>query len=178
MDVNYSRWMSKDADAEPEVIEAEPRRFTLPRPTGSVVASGALVAVVALGGGALVRSIATSDVSANQAQTAESPTATASDGPGAASVDDATSNDSMVDDATSNNSTDDDSTGEEPSSESSVDDGPTVYRSAPGVPAPQLRDRRELHQSGGVPAGEPWPDRPPRAHRELAPSPPMLRSQP
>jgi hypothetical protein len=166
MDVNYSRWMSKDPDAEPDVIEPEPRRFTLPRPTGSVVASGALVAAVALGGGALVRSIATSDVSANQAQTAESPTAEASDGPGAAGVEDSTSNDSTYDDSTEG----------EPTSDIAVDDDPTVYRSAPG--APQLRDRRELHQSDDLPAGEPWPDRPPRAHRELAPPPPMYRSRP
>ena len=172
MDVNYSRWMSKDLHAEPEVIEPEPRRFTLPRPTGSVVASGALVAVVALGGGALVRSIGTSDVSANQVQTAESPTAEASDGPGAASVEDSTSNDSTYDDST------DDSADDEPTSDVSVDDGTTAYRSEPGAPGSQLRDRRELHQSDDVPPGEPWPDRPPRAHRELAPPPPMLRSQP
>jgi hypothetical protein len=165
MDVNYSRWMSKDPAAEPDVIEPEPRRFSLPRPTGAVVASGALVAVVALGGGALVRSIATFDVSANQAQTTESPTAEASDGPGAASVEDSTSDDSTYDD----------STGDEPTSDR-AEDGTTVYRSAPGDP--QLWDRRELHQSDDVPPGEPWPDRPPRAHRELAPPRPMLRSQP
>lgn len=164
MDVNYSRWMSKDPDAEPDVIEPEPRRFTLPRPTGSVIASGALMAVVALGGGALVRSIATSDVSSNQAQTAESPTAEASDGRGAASIEDSTSDEPAHDDST-----------DEPMADISVDDGTTVHRSAPG--APQLRERRELHQSDDVPPGQPWPDRPPRAHRELAP-PPMLRSQP
>lgn len=165
MDVNYSRWMSKDPDAGPEAVEPEPRRFSMPRPTGAVVASGALVAVVALSGGALVRSIATSDVSANQAQTAASPTAEASDEPGAASVEDSTSDDS----------TDDDSTYDEPTSESAVD-GTTVYRSAPGDP--QLRNRRELRQFDDVPPGEPVPDRPPRAHRELAPPPPMLRSRP
>src|SRR5687768_12831407 len=36
MDVNYSRWMSKDPDAGTEAFEPEPRRFTMPRPTGAV----------------------------------------------------------------------------------------------------------------------------------------------
>ncbi len=165
MDVNYSRWMSKDPDAEPDAVEPEPRRFRMPRPTGAVVASGALAAVVALGGGALVRSIATSDVAATQTQTAESPTAEASDGPGAAGVEDSTSDDSSYDDSTYDGPTSD-----------SAADGTTVYRSAPGDP--QLRDRRELRPFDDVPPGEPWPDRPPRAHRELAPPPPMLRSRP
>lgn len=90
MDVNYSRWMSKDPD-EPDVIEEEPRRFSLPRPSKSVVASGAMVALIALGGGALARSITTSDVSANQGPTVDATTSDQSSGPGAASVEDAES---------------------------------------------------------------------------------------
>ena len=171
MDVNYSRWMSKDPDAEPEVIEDEPRRFSLPRPAGSVVASGVLVALVALGGGTLVRSIAISDASSNRAQTAESPTAKASSGPGAASVDDSTSDDVTYDDSTSDEPIYDD-----PTSDSSADDDIASDRSAPA--GPRLSDRRVLHQPDGVPPGGPWPDRPARGHREPAFPRPMLAPSP
>ena len=167
MDMNYSRWMSKDPDAEPELIEEEPRRFSLPRPAGFVVASGALVAVVALGGGAMVRSIATFDASTNQAQTAESPIAKESDGPGAASVDD-----SMPDDVTYDDSTYDEPTYDDPTSDGSADSDIASDSSAPSDP--RLRDRRVLDQPDGVPPGGPWPDRPARGHREPALPPPMV----
>jgi len=172
MDVNYSRWMSKDPDAEPEVIEDEPRRFRLPTPSRSAVASTAMVSLVVLGGGALVRSMATPEVTTDQAQTVETPTAEQSSGPGAASVDERTSDDpstdyATVDDATLDDYASDDSTSEE--AEDSSDDGTTNDDPAP--PGPRLIVRRELRQAEGMPPGEPWRDHPPRP----APAPPMLR---
>jgi hypothetical protein len=156
MDVNYSRWMSKDPDAEPDVIEDEQRRFRLRWPTRSAVASAAMVSLIVLGGGAFVRSIATSDTSANQVQTAESPTAKKSNGPGAASVDDSTSDDPTYDDPT-NETTDDYTNGD----------------SSP-PPGPRLTEQRELRRSIVMAPGGPSGDRRPRGHREPALRPPML----
>jgi hypothetical protein len=156
MDVNYSRWMSKDPDAEPDVIEDEPRRFRLRWPTRSAVASTAMVSLIVLGGGAFVRSIATPDASAEQAQTAESPTAKKSNGPGAASVDDSTSDDSTYDDPTYE-TTDDDTNGD----------------SSPPT-GPRLMEQRELHRSKVMAPSGPSGDRPQRGHREPALPPPML----
>lgn len=155
MDVNYSRWISKDPDAEPDVIEDEPRRFRLRWPTRSAVASTAMVSLIVLGGGAFVRSIATPDAS-DQAQTAESPTAKKSNGPGAASVDDSTSDDPTYDDPTYE-TTDDDTNGD----------------SSP-PPGPQLMEQRELHRSNVMAPSGPSGDRPPRGHREPALPPAML----
>ncbi|HUS20868.1 MAG TPA: hypothetical protein VMZ66_02525 [Aeromicrobium sp.] len=157
MDVNYSRWMSKDPD-EPEVVEDESRRFRFPRPAGSV-ASAALVALVALGGAAFVRSMATPEDSADQAQTAvETPTAEESTGPGAASVDESS----------------DDSTSEDSTSDDFADESTT--RDRPERVGPRLMARRELRRSNGMPPGRPWRDRPPRGDstRPALP-PPMLR---
>jgi hypothetical protein len=159
MDVNYSRWMSKDPDAEPEPVEDEPRRFNIPRPAGSVVASGALVALVALGGGALVRSMVTSDVAADQAQTVGTPTAEESAASGAANIDDPTFDDSASDDSTSSTFEDDSTVSERPA--------PT---------GPRLMDRREFRRSHGVPPGRPGRVRAPRGgSTEPALPPPTLR---
>lgn len=155
MDVDYSRWMSKDPDAEPDVIEAEPRRFRIPWPSRPAVASTAMVALIVLGGAAFVRSMATPEVTTNQAQTAETPTAKESDGPGAASVDDSMSDDFISDDPTA-----DDTASDDPAPGSSADDGTFTERPAPS--SPRFRDRRELRRPSGVPPGGPWPDRLPR----------------
>jgi len=173
MDVNYSRWMSKDPD-EPEVIEDEPRRFRFPRPSGSVVASGALVAFVVLGGAAFVRSMATPEDAADQAHTAvETPGAEESTGPGAAGVDEL-SDDSTSDDSTSDDWTSEDSTSDDWTSDSSADDSATIDRPAPA--APRLVVRREFRRSTGMPPGRPWRDRPLRRHATRPPlPPPMLR---
>jgi hypothetical protein len=163
MDVNYSRWMSKDPD-EPEVVEDEPRRFRFPRPAGSLVATTALVAFVVLGGAAFVRSMATPEDAADQPQTAvETPTAEKSTGPGAAGVDES------FDNSTSEDSTSDDST-----FDSSADDSVTIDR--PASAAPRLIARREFRRANGMAPGRPWRDRPLRRHatRLLLP-PPMLR---
>jgi hypothetical protein len=144
MDVNYSRWMSKDPDAEPDVVEDEPRRFSLPRPSRSAIASTALVSLVVLGGGAFVRSIATPEDSAAQVQTVETPTARSE--PGAASVDDSALDDSTSDDSTSDDSTSDNSA----SDDTTINDWP-----APAGPPPdsQRMDRREFGPPDGVPPG-------------------------
>jgi len=164
MDVNYSRWMSKDPDAEPDVIEDEPRRFRFPWPSRSAVASTAMVSLIVVGGAAFVRSMATPEVTTNQAQTAESPTAKESDGPGAASVDDSMSDDSISDDLTADDVAADDTAPDDSASVSSADDGTFAERPAPS--SPRFRELREFRQPGGVPPGGPpggpWPDRPPR----------------
>lgn len=138
MDVNYSRWMSEDPDAQPEVIEDEPRRFSLPRPSGSAIAAAAMASLIVLGGAAFVRSIATPEVSADQAQTVETPIAEESSGPGAASVDDSALDDSTSDSAAS-------------------DDGTTSEWEAPADPPPGLgrMERREFGPPNGVPPSPP-----------------------
>jgi hypothetical protein len=176
MDVNYSRWMSKDPDAEPEAIEDEPRRFSIPRPARSIVASGALVALVALGGGAYVRSITTAPASADQTQAVETPTDSETSGPGAAAVDE-----SVSDDSTSADTTADDWADDEPSPDSGeIDDGSTT--SDVRVPAGSLpMDRREFRRAHGIPPGGLVRDRPLRVHRYVddssrpAPPPPAFR---
>jgi len=161
MDVNYSRWMSTDPDAEPDDIEDEPRRFSLPRPARSVVASGMLVALVALGGGTLLRQSATSDASSDgPTQTVETHAAKDDSGPGAASVDD-----SMSDESTSDDFTSDDS------DEAASDDYATPDEQPPTGPLPM--DRRQFRRSAGLPPGGPSPDRPLRRHHyvDSAPGP-------
>jgi len=160
MDVNYSRWMSKDPD-EPEVIEDEPRRrFTLPRPRGSVVASGTLVALVVLGGAAFVRSTATTDASADDpTQTVQTQTADDDSGPGAASVDESTADeDSTSDDSTSVYSTSDDSGDSDDStsedSDDSDDSDDTTAEDDSVPPGPRLMLRREFDRSDGMSPGE------------------------
>jgi len=152
MDVNYSRWMSKDPDAEPDVVEDEPRRFRFRWPTRSAVASTAMVSLVVLGGGAFVRSIATPEVSADQVQTVETPTAEQDSGPGAASVDDSALDGSTSDDSTSDSSESDDGT-------TSSWSAPTGHR-----PGPRRMERREFGPPNGVPPGPLM-----RERRELRP---------
>jgi hypothetical protein len=151
MDVNYSRWMSKDPDAEPDVIEDEPRRFSLQWPTRSAVASTAMVSLIVLGGGAFVRSIATPEVTTDQAETVETPSVEQSSGPGAASVDDSELDDTELDVTTSDDSAPDDSM----SNSFASDDGTTSDWSAPAGPPPGPRRmvRREFGLPHGVPPG-------------------------
>jgi hypothetical protein len=139
MDVNYSRWMSKDPDAEPEVIEDEPRRFSFPWPSGSAVAATAMVSLIVLCSAAFVRSTATPEVTTDQAQTVETPTTEQDSGPGAASVDDSALVDSTSDDSTSDSAASDDST--------------TSDWSAPAglPPGPRRMERREFGPHNGVP---------------------------
>jgi len=156
MDVNYSRWMSKDPDAEPEVVDDEPRRFRLRWPTRSAVASTAMVSVVVLGGGAFVRSLATPEVTADQAQIVETPTAEQDSGPGAASVDESELDGSTSDDSTSDYLTSDDSTSDYSTSDNSdSDDGTTSDWTAPAAPPPGPRrmERREFGPPNGAPPG-------------------------
>lgn len=158
MDVNYARWMSKDPDAEPE-IEDEPRRFRLRWPTRSAVATTAMVSLIVLGGGALVRSIATPESSAGQAETVETTIAEQHSEPGAAAVDDSMAEDSTSDGTTSDHAADDITT-----------------RSPPAPAGAPPMGRRELHRSGDAPPGRPWRDRPPRGDAiEPAFPPPMPR---
>jgi hypothetical protein len=160
MDVNYSRWMSTDPDAEPEEPENEPRRFTLPRPARSVVASGALVALIALSGGAYVRSITTATVSADQTRAVEAPTDAESEGPGAAEIDESTSYGSVSDDDRASDSSESD--------DETVDDPPSL-------PGPRVKVRREVREANGVPPSGPWSDHPRHDDRRgPAPEPPRL----
>lgn len=159
MDVNYARWMSKDPDAEPE-IEDVPRRFRLRWPTRSAVASTAMVSLIVVGGGAFVRSIATPESSAGQAETVETTIAEQHSEPGAASVDDSMSEDST--------SASDDSASDVSTSDGSVsDDSSTSDWSAPAGPPPGPRrmDRRELGPPNGMPPSPPMRDRL-RDHRD------------
>ena len=161
MDVNYSRWMSKDPDAEPDVIEDEPRRFNLRWPTWSAVASTAMVSLIVLGGGAFVRSIATPEVTTDQAETVETPAAEQSSGADAVSVDDSS----------------DDSTSEDPMSDDSTSDNVADYgttRDRPARIGPRLMARRELRRSDGMPPGRPWRDRPPRGDSTRPALPPPM----
>lgn len=165
--MNYSRWMSKDPDAEPEVIEDEPRRFSLPWPSGSAVAATAMVSLIVLGGAAFVRSIATPEVTTDQAQTVETTTSDQDSGPGAASVDESELNDptsdySGSDDSTPDDSTLDDSTLDDSTSDSyASDDSVTGEWSAPAGPPPGPRrlERREFGPPDGVPPGPPMRER-------------------
>jgi len=143
MDVNYSRWMSKDPDAEPDVVEDAPRRFRLRWPTRSAVASTAMVSLVVLGGGAFVRSIATPEGSADQVQTVETPAAELNPGPGAASVDDSTTDDQPAGDVVTDDPVDD-----------SMDDSSTTM-TRPAGPPPM--GRRLVGPPGAMPPG-PAPD--------------------
>lgn len=161
MDVNYSRWMSKDPDADPDVIEDEPRHFRLPRPSRSVVASGAMLVVIALAG-AVVRSTATPEGSS----TGEDPTVTATtadkdSGPGAASIEDTT------DAWTSDSSTSDSSAAEDSTTSDddvTSDEGWASPAEPPG-PLPERRrmERREFGPPDGMPPGGPPPGRALRA---------------
>jgi hypothetical protein len=159
MDVNYSRWMSKDPDAEPEAIEDEPRRFRIPQPSPPAVAIAAMAGLVILGGGALVRSLATPDVSADQVQAVQTPAAEES-GPGAAAVDESTYDESTYDDSTSVGSAEE-----------------TATRDRFRRPASlRLMERREFRETYGLSPGRPWRDRPPRDDStEPALPPPMFR---
>jgi hypothetical protein len=148
MDVNYSRWMSKDPDAEPDEIENEPRRFSLPKPPRSVVASGVLVALVVLGVGTVGRSLTTSDASSSQEQAVATPSPQESSGPGAAGVEE----DTMFDDST----TSDDST--IPDGETYDVDDDRVLRRLDEPPMPM---RNRLRPGPRVPGP------PPRAHVEI-----------
>lgn len=74
MDVNYTRWMSKDPD-EPDVVEEEPRRFNVRWPSRSAVASAGMASLIVLGGAAAVRSLATPDATTDQAQSVRTPDA-------------------------------------------------------------------------------------------------------
>lgn len=176
MDVNYSRWMSKDPD-EPEVIEDEPRRFSLRWPSRSAVASTAMVSLLLVGGSAVVRSFATPEVTADQGQSVETPTAEATDGPGAASVEEFTSDDSAGDESTSDESTSDYSTSDEDTSDvdttdddttdDDIDEDVTDGESIP--PGPRLVFRGEFRRPDGLRPGRPMRDRPARIHLHRGP---------
>jgi hypothetical protein len=159
MDVNYSRWMSKDPDAEPEAIEEEPRRFSLPRPTRSVAASGAMVALIALAGGALAQSIATSEDAASQDPSVGTTTSNGDAGPGAAGIEDSEDAEDTeaapADNAESDDFATDDST--------LADEGTTIDDPEPTGPrvAPRWTLRRELRRARVMPPGprphlRPW----------------------
>lgn len=147
MDVNYSRWMSKDPDAEPEVIEDEPRRFSFPRPTRSVVATGAMLALVTLGGGALARSLTTSEAPSNDDPTVGTITSDQSSGPGAASIEDIEG--SIADDAESDQSASDESP--------AIAGGATIDHPGPAGTTldRRLMLRREYRRAHGIPPGPP-----------------------
>jgi hypothetical protein len=163
MDVNYSRWMSKDPDAVPDPVVDEPRRFRLPRPPRSVVATGVMLALVVLGGGALSRSLTTSDASSVQEPTEQTPSADESDGPGAASVEDNSAPDSTTTDDGASSDTSDDSVSDRPDGDRVIQrpDGPRMIerrrfgpasdmRGPPPAPRPDLRSfpaQREFDQS-------------------------------
>lgn len=161
MDVNYSRWMSKDPD-EPDVIEDEPRRFSLRWPSQSAVATTAMVSLVVLGGGAVVRAMSTPEVAADQMQSVETPAAGATDGPGAAGVEESESDDATVDESASDYSTtDDDATDDGATDDDTSDD------SAP--PGPRLVFRGELSGPDALRPGRPMRDRPVRVHVHRGP---------
>ena len=135
MDVNYSRWMSKDPDAEPEPVEDEPRRLNLPRPPRSVVATGVMIALVVLAGGALSRSLTTSEASSVQEPAEQTTSPDESDGPGAASIEEYSTSDSM----TTDNSPSSDASDDSPSSES-PDDDRVIQR----LDGPRMLERRRF----------------------------------
>ena len=153
MDVNYSRWMSKDPNAEPDVIEDEPRRFSLPRPARSVVASGAMVALLALGGGALLRSIATPEVSTEKDQAVGTTTSDQSSGPGAAGTED-TEHTEDTEDSTLDGTESDDSAIDE---SVTVDEGTTIGDPELTGRRPERpwMARRELRRAYGLRPGPP-----------------------
>lgn len=156
MDVNYARWMSKDPD-EPDVIEDEPRRSRVPWPSRSAVATTAVVSLALLGGSAVVRSMSTPEVTADQAQSVEAPAAEATDGPGAAGVEEPESGASTFDESIADGSTSDYST----SDDDSTDDD-AIDDSVP--PRPRLVFRGELRRPDDLRPGRPMHDRDVRVH--------------
>jgi hypothetical protein len=168
MDVNYARWMSKDPD-EPDVIEDDPRRFSLRWPSRSAVASTAMVSVVLLGGSAVVRSMSTPEVTTDQAQSVETPAPEVTDGPGAASVEEAESDGSIIDESTPDDSTSDDWTSDTDTTEDdTTEDDTTDDDSIP--PGPRVVIRGEARRLDGPRPGRPMRDRPVRVHVHPGPA--------